>query len=70
MYRTRRSDSALYIPGSWKGWVESARLARVVGPAGTLGLGAAFGAISGNAVVTRRVQNGDSLHAELHIPGA
>ena len=66
--RTRRSHSALYVPGSRKGRVESARATRVVGPASAFGLGAALAAVSGNAIVAGRVQNSDSRHTELHIP--
>ena len=69
-YGKRRNSSDLYVPGSREGRVEGACFARVVGPAGTLGLSAAFGAVSGDTIVTGRVQNGDTLHAELHIPEA
>lgn len=62
--------SPLYVPRSRKGRVESTGAACVVGPAGTHGLGAALATVSGNAVVARGVQDGDSLHTQLHIPGA
>ena len=61
-------SSELYVPGPREGWVESTRFTRVVSPTGTLGLGAAFGAVSGNSIVTRRVQDGGSCHTKLHIP--
>ena len=58
----------MYVPGSREGRVECPRRARIVSPTGTLGLGAALGAVSGNAIVARRVQDGNSLHPELHVP--
>ena len=65
--RKRPIYSALYVPSSWKGRVEGAGATIVIGTPSALGLGAALGAVSGNAVVARRVQDGDTLHTELHI---
>ena len=62
--------SPLYVPRSRKGRVESTGTTCVVGPAGTLGIGAALATVSGNAVVARGVQDSDSLHTQLHIPSA
>lgn len=64
----RRHDSALDVPSSWKGRVESAGATTVIGSPSALSLSAALAAISGNTVVARRVQDGDTLHPELHIP--
>ena len=66
----RQKQSTLYVPSSREGRVESAGSAFVVGPAGTLGLGAALAAVSGNAVVARRIQDGDTLHTKFHVPEA
>ena len=64
------TEEDLYLPGSRKRRIEGTGFARVVSPASTFSLGTAFGAISGNTVVTRRVQDCDSLHTELHISKA
>lgn len=68
--RNKKEFLGTFVPGSRERRVESACLSCVISPTRTLGLGAAFAAISGNAVVTRRVQDGSSLHTELHIPKA
>lgn len=64
----RQHEPALDVPSSWEGRVESARATRVVGSPSALSLSAALAAVSGNTVVARRVQDGDTLHTELHIP--
>ena len=55
LHKMRRKSQRLYVPSSREGWVKSTRSARIVGPASTLGLGAALTSVTGNAIVTRRV---------------